>query len=118
MSEKYENPLHVIADKLMDHFTRVGAVNYIEQTFENKEDVSKSFVLTMQMKDGETPCEKLATAHDRIVELEAELITCRNDTATKIIDSLMESIDVLDTKGQVLVTKICNSLSSVVVVNT
>lgn len=73
---QYDSVMHVIADKLLEHFDLTGAINYLEQTFESKDDPSKSFVLTMQMREGLTPCEKLATAEQRIAELEKEL----NDT--------------------------------------
>ena len=71
--ESHESVMHIIADKLMVHFEGSSATNYIEQTFEDKEDSSRSFVLTMQMKDGLTPCEKLSIAQERIAELEAAL---------------------------------------------
>lgn len=69
---EYESIMHVIADKLVDHFDGVGAVNYIEQIFENKE-TGRNFVLTMQMKDGLTPCEKLSNA-EAIITKQAEQI--------------------------------------------
>ena len=73
MNESYESIMHVIVEKLMVHFEGSGATNYIEQTFEDKEDRSKSFTLTMQMTEGLTPCQKLTIAENRIKELESEL---------------------------------------------
>ena len=73
MIDKHESTMHLIADNLMDHFNDSNAINYIEQTFEDKENPSRSFVLTMQMKVGPTPCQKLASANDRIVKLEKGL---------------------------------------------
>lgn len=70
---QYDSVMHVIADELLEHFDFTGAINYLEQTFESKDDPSKSFVLTMQMLEGLTPCEKLFAAEQRIAELEKEL---------------------------------------------
>ena len=70
MTTEYESILHHIADKLLDFFDDSGAVNYIEQSFESKDDPTKSLVLTVQRRDGLTPCEKLAVAEQRIKELE------------------------------------------------
>lgn len=70
---EYESVMHIIAESLMDQFNEIGATNFIEQTFEDKENPSRSFVLTMQMKDGLTPCEKLASAQARIKELESKI---------------------------------------------
>jgi hypothetical protein len=72
MSDKHESILHELADALIDYFDETGAVNYIEQTFECKEDSSKSFVLTMQKTEGLTPCQKLAVANEEIKKLQAE----------------------------------------------
>lgn len=72
MSDKHESILHELADALIDYFDETGAVNYIEQTFECKEDSSKSFVLTMQKTEGVTPCQKLAEANEEIKKLQAE----------------------------------------------
>lgn len=72
MSDKHESILHELADSLLDYFEGSGAVNYIEQIFECKEDNSKSFVLTMQKTEGLTPCEKLREANEKIKKLQAE----------------------------------------------
>ena len=68
---EYHGIMHMVADKLMEAFEGGDAINYIEQTFEDKENPERCFVLTMQMKEGLTPCQKLATAEERIKELEA-----------------------------------------------
>lgn len=78
---QYDSMMHIIADKLMDQFEGSDAVNYIEQSFENKDDPSKCFVLTMQMKNGLTPCEKLEVAGKRIVELEKRI-----ESQSKLLD--------------------------------
>lgn len=77
MSDKHESIMHEIADSLLDYFDEVGAVNYIEQIFECKEDSSKSFVLTMQKTEGLTPCEKLNIANEQIEKLQAEITKIR-----------------------------------------
>lgn len=69
----HESIMHVIADKLVEHFEGVGAVNYIEQIFTDKNDPCKSFVLTMQMANGLTPCEKLNAANE-LIDKQAEQI--------------------------------------------
>lgn len=66
MSREYESAMHVIADALVKQFEGSDAVNYIEQTFTDKTDESKSFVLTMQRVKGLTPCQKLQNANDEI----------------------------------------------------
>lgn len=80
---QYDSVMHVIADKLLEHFDFTGAINYLEQTFESKDDPSKSFVLTMQMREGLTPCEKLFAAEQRIAD-QLKLI----EVAGKRIDEL------------------------------
>lgn len=72
MSDKHENILHELADQLLDYFEGTEAVNYIEHTFECREDSSKSFVVTMQRVEGLTPCEKLAEANREIEKLKSE----------------------------------------------
>ena len=69
---KYDSVIHVIAEKLIEHFDFVGAVNYIEQVFEDSVS-GRSFVLTMQMIDGETPCKQLELARMEIEILKEKL---------------------------------------------
>ena len=71
--EGYDSIMHVIAEKLVSHFEGTNAVNYIEQVFKDESNPSKCFVLTMQMKEGLTPCQKLATSELRVKELEGKL---------------------------------------------
>jgi hypothetical protein len=78
----YESALHMLAEALMDQFEGSEAVNYIEQTFSNKENPSKSFVLTMQMTDGITPCQKLEDKQREVDELKAMV----NNPMQPIID--------------------------------
>jgi hypothetical protein len=79
----HESIMHVIADKLVEHFEGVGAVNYIEQIFTDKNDPCKSFVLTMQMVNGLTPCEKLNAANELIAK-QAEQINIMRHALTEI----------------------------------
>jgi len=74
-TSEYQGIMHMVADKLIQSFEGSEAVNYIEQTFEDKENPERSFVLTMQMVEGLTPCQKLAKAEDRIKHLEDELLS-------------------------------------------
>lgn len=67
MKTKHENVMHVVADALLRHFDASGAVNYIEQAFEHLDD-GREFVLTMQIKNGITPCEKLKDANELIAK--------------------------------------------------
>ena len=69
---RYDSVIHVIAEKLIEHFDFVGAVNYIEQVFEDRAS-GRSFVLTMQMTDGETPCQQLNLARMEIEILKEKL---------------------------------------------
>ena len=81
----HESIMHVIADKLVENFEGVGAVNYIEQIFTDKNDPCKSFVLTMQMVNGLTPCEKLNAANELIAK-QAEQIKMLRDALNEIAD--------------------------------
>ncbi len=74
-TSEYQGIMHMVADKLMEAFEGSGAVNYIEQTFEDRGNPKRSFILTMQMVEGLTPCQKLAKAEDRIKQLEDELLS-------------------------------------------
>lgn len=74
----HESIMHVIADKLVEHFEGVGAVNYIEQIFTDKNDPCKSFVLTMQMTNGLTPCEKLNAANELIAKQAEQIKVLRS----------------------------------------
>lgn len=78
----HESPLHLLADNLIDYFEGSEAVNYIEETFTCNHDSSKSFVVTMQMINGLTPCEKLAKAE----KLNADMY--------KAIEELIEMFEV------------------------
>ena len=85
MCEEYESAMHVIADALVKQFEGSDAVNYIEQTFTDKTDESKRFVLTMQSVEGLTPCQKLQSAIDAI--------ECIKDIASKApVDRLILSV--------------------------
>ncbi len=72
-TSEYQGIMHMVADKLREAFEGSGAVNYIEQTFEDRGNPERSFTLTMQMVEGLTPCQKLAKAEDSIKQLEDEL---------------------------------------------
>ena len=72
-SNNHESTMHMIADALANQFEDSVAVNYIEQTFTDKTDESKSFVLTMQRVNGLTPCEKLQSANDEIEKLKSAI---------------------------------------------
>lgn len=72
--KEYESPMHFIAEALMSQFKQSSAINYLEQSFESKTNDQESFVLTMQIKNGLTPCEKLAIAEKTIAELESKLL--------------------------------------------
>lgn len=74
MIDEHENILHRIADELIDYFDSTDAVNYIEQIFECNDDPSKSFVLTMQIKEGLTPCQKLTNSESRNRKLACALM--------------------------------------------
>lgn len=84
-TDGYQGIMHMVADKLMEAFEGSDAINYIEQIFEDKESPERCFVLTMQMKEGFTPCQKLEAAKDRIKEIEQELIQTQI-TLTEIQD--------------------------------
>lgn len=106
MSE-YENPIHAMADHLIDFFEGEEAVNYIEQTFGCNDDPSKSFVITMQKVEGLTPCQKLDQANKRIEELEKQVDNAHNalcavkDSGAVREDDVIEMIDRgLDNKEQ------------------
>lgn len=91
----HESIMHVIADKLVEHFEGVGAVNYIEQIFTDKNDPCKSFVLTMQMVNGLTPCEKLNAANELIAKQAEQIKMLRStliDTLTVVQGSLSSAI--------------------------
>ena len=99
MSE-YKNPMHAMADHLIDFFEGEGAVNYIEQTFGCNDDPSKSFVLTMQKVDGLTPCQKLANAEARNRKLACALMevqriaecTPKYKDILNIVDNVIDDI--------------------------
>lgn len=101
MIEKHENILHQIADELIDYFDSTDAVNYIEQTFECNDDPSKSFVLTMQIKEGLTPCQKLANAEARNRKLACALIevqriaefTTKDKAILNVVDNVIDDIN-------------------------
>ena len=91
----HESIMHVIADKLVEHFEGVGAVNYIEQIFTDKNDPCKSFVLTMQMVNGLTPCEKLNAANELIAKQAEQIKILRStliDTLTVVQGGLSSTI--------------------------
>lgn len=83
--DKYENPMHVIADKLIEHFNGSEAVNYIEQIFTDNNNESNSFVLTMQKVSGLTPCQKLTEA-----ELKIEALT---ESLESLIEELVYEVE-------------------------
>ena len=99
MSE-HENIMHAVADSLIHYFEGTDAVNYIENTFECNDDPSKSFVLTMQIKDGLTPCQKLAEAESgnkalafAIMEIQRIADYPPRDRAIlKVIDGVIDEI--------------------------
>lgn len=91
----HESIMHVIADKLVENFEGVGAVNYIEQIFTDKNDPCKSFVLTMQMVNGLTPCEKLNAANELIAKQAEQIKMLRStliDTLTVVQGGLSSTI--------------------------
>jgi len=94
MSDKHESILHELADALIDYFDETGAVNYIEQTFECKEDSSKSFALTMQKTEGVTPCQKLAEANEEIKKLQAENAELKKQSQWISVEDELPALDV------------------------
>ena len=100
--------MHKIADALMVAFEGGDATNYIEQTFEDKEDSSRCFVLTMQMKEGLTPCQKLSTAEERVKQLEdalKDLVKISLEMVEKIENEWGTGRDIEDLRGKNLIDK-------------
>lgn len=97
----YQGVMHMVADKLMEAFEGSGAVNYIEQTFEDKENPERCFVLTMQMTEGLTPCQKLTEAEDRIQELELKLRKAQTVVIEQYNDTLQMESCIKQLEGEI-----------------
>ncbi len=93
--ETHESAMHFIVEALLSQFRESGAVNYLEQSFQHKDD-DESFTLTMQMKNGLTPCEKLQAAEDRIKELEDMLCALLNNKELDVFEMTTEIEELLN----------------------
>lgn len=99
MSEEYESAMHAIAEALTNQFEGSDAVNYIEQTFTDKTDESKSFVLTMQRVEGLTPCQRLQSANDEIENLKFKINRALNYIYSESEDALYDTREALESNG-------------------
>lgn len=61
------------AEAFVDHLEKVGAENYLECTFTNNVDSSKSIIVTVSYIEGKSPHQKLMEAQERIQELEEKI---------------------------------------------
>lgn len=88
---EHENVMHLLADSLIDYFEGSSAVNYIEHTFQCKNDESKSFVMTMQKVEGLTPCQKLAKAEKLNAEM-YEMLEKVEDEITHLVNEINKEL--------------------------
>ena len=61
------------AEAFLDHIEKIGAENYIECTFSNNTEPSKSIVVTVAYIEGKSPHQKLMEAEEQIQELKNKL---------------------------------------------